>query len=91
MTEERRAPDQLIEHLDAAVGDLKLTVTELRVTLASMVIRDVEDRGASAKIDSRVSSLEVWRGRIQGQIALLALTVGGTLSLLIARILGFNL
>jgi hypothetical protein len=79
-----------VDGLTVAVADLKLTVAELKMTVAQVLIRDVEDRGAAAKFDTRISALERWRARISGQIALLYLLTGGVVSLVGARILHFT-
>jgi len=77
-----------LSQLNHAVNDLKLAVTELRITFAGMTIRDVEDRGASTKLDGRISVVELWKSRIQGQIALLGIAVGALAAVVAARIAG---
>lgn len=76
MTAESEDLRSAVASLTVATGDLKVTVGKLETTLNFYVLRDTEDRGAFAKLDSRVSTLEKWRARIQGQIALALVILG---------------
>lgn len=76
MTAESEDLRTAVAGLVGATGDLKVTVGKLETTLNFYVLRDTEDRGAFAKLDSRVSILEKWRARIQGQIALALVILG---------------
>lgn len=67
---------ETISRLNLTVGDLKVTLGELKITVANLAIRDTEDRSVITSIISDVTILKIWKGRIQGQIAILSLVVG---------------
>lgn len=78
MADETSALNQTISLLSSAVGDLRVTVAELKVTVAAAADRDREDRVQSAGYEVRLSALERWRSRVNGQITLIAFVAGGT-------------
>ena len=84
MTELSTETDKLAH----TVAELRLTVAELKITLAGMVTRDIEDRADASRVETRLSLIEVWRGRIQGQLAMLAFGVGILGTVVVARIMG---
>ena len=77
-----------VASLTLATGALQVAVAELKTTLNWYVIRDREDRAAAANLDSRVSVLEKWKARIQGQIALAYFLIGITAAWVFARVAG---
>ena len=78
-----------VASLTLATGALQVAVAELKTTLNWYVLRDREDRTAAANLDSRVSVLEKWRARIQGQIALAYFLIGLVAAWVVARVTGF--
>lgn len=65
-----------VASLNLVIGGLQVAVAELKTTLSYYILRDREDRTAAANLDSRVSNLEKWKARIQGQIALAFVLIG---------------
>lgn len=75
-----------IAKLDSAVGDLKIAAAELRTAAHESAVRSHEDRVAAAQLHERVSALERWKARIQGQIALLAFFTGTAVAIIASHI-----
>lgn len=86
MTTESDDLRQTVASLNLTVGDLRVAVAELKTTLNGYAERDREERAAAAKIEERVGSLEKWRARVQGQIALAFFLIGCLATILGARI-----
>src|SRR5215472_8570077 len=84
--------------LNNTVGDLKVAVAELKVTVSNMALRDADDRqaaqrredrqqGEAQRREDRIAALERWKSRIQGQIWLIGGFSGLVGAAVIARIL----
>jgi colicin import membrane protein len=57
--------------LTDAVRDLAIAAGELKVTVIDIRTRATEDRAASKDVIIRLSAIEQWKSRIQGQVILL--------------------
>lgn len=80
-----------IGRLDSAIGDLKIAVAELKVTVQNISDRDREDRLAMQATtrdhEERISGLERWRSRVNGQLALLGVLAGGSAVAILGRVM----
>jgi hypothetical protein len=65
-----------LAQLNRSISDLRVLLAQATTTLQESTTRAVEDRLAVRLHDTRLSTLENFRSRIQGQLALLALVVG---------------
>lgn len=75
--------------LNASITDLRVVMEGVKGTVKETTGRAVEDRTEVSKVEIRVGSLESFKSRIQGQVALLALIVGVLGTVVTARIMGF--
>jgi hypothetical protein len=78
------------EDLREVITELRVASAELKVHVAGMGVRDIEDRGAMLKFDARISALERWKSRVQGQIALAYLLIGVVGTVLAGRVLNIH-
>ena len=87
MTDEIAELRQAATLLGSVVTDLRVAVEVLKATVATAADRDREDRLQVATHETRISILERWRSRVNGQLNLISFLAGGTAVALGAAIL----